>query len=759
MSCGFTLLCHRMEATKATLLVRKRDGTHVPFDPTKILAALRHVVDIDGDGMAEEVLQHVTKKLEGVKELGNKDAKVLTIDAIQDEVECTLVTMKFPEAAKKYILYRHTRDHDRCAESVVKKIVARVLLTHIDVPWGPLGYVTFKRTYSRMSGTKRMEEFQDALTRVLIACQTQLRVNFTNDELERVFRYMYELKFSVAGRFLWQLGTKTVERLGLSSLQNCAFVKIDSLRAFPWLFDMLMLGVGVGFSIQRHHVACLPPVLDSSVTILRKDTKDADFIVPDSREGWVSLLEHVLDAFFIKGRSMTYSTILVRGAGSPIRGFGGIASGPEDLCRAVDNIQNILQRCRGKHLTSVDCLDVANIIAAAVVAGNIRRSACISIGDCDDIEYLRAKRWDLGGIPNWRAMSNNTVVCADVSDLPEEFWEGYAGNGEPYGLVNLDLARRAGRTLDGDKYPDPDVEGVNPCAEQTLGNYETCCLSEMFLPNIESFEQACDVATMAYRICKHSLMMPCHQPLTEEAVRKNMRMGISITGYMQASEQQRSWLPALYEYLRKVDVEYSSKLDVPCSVKLTTVKPSGTLSLLAGVTPGAHPGIYPFFIRRIRISATNALVDLCRHHGYDIEPQLNFDGTHDNGTLVISFPCRYPPGTRLARDMTAVDQLETVKELQRVWSDNAVSVTCYMQRHELPAIRAWLGKNYRDHVKSVSFLLHNDHGFKQAPYEEVSETEYLALVQKTIPVTSGSIEPDDEVDMSSECSKGVCPIK
>ena len=175
-----------------------------------------------------------------------------------------------------------------------------------------------------------------------------------------------------------------------------------------------------------------------------------------------------------------------------------------------------------------------NIIGYIVVAGNVRRSAQIAIGDYDDIQYLEAKRWDLG-IPNWRAMSNNSVVCNDISLLPEQFWEGYNGNGEPYGLINLKLSREIGRTGD-TNYPDPDVAGYNPCAEQSLAPFETCCLAEIHLPNIESQEELIEVAIYLYRINKHSLALPCHAKETEDIVHKNMRMGIGITGYCMATE-------------------------------------------------------------------------------------------------------------------------------------------------------------------------------------------------------------------------------
>ena len=149
-------------------------------------------------------------------------------------------------------------------------------------------------------------------------------------------------------------------------------------------------------------------------------------------------------------------------------------------------------------------------------------------------------------------MSNNSVVCDDVDQLPEEFWEGYKGNGEPYGLINLESSRRMGRTGE-TEYPDPDVMGYNPCAEQSLAPYETCCLAEIYLPNIDSEEELNKVATYLYRINKHSLAIKCAVKETEEIVHKNMRMGIGVTGYLQATEKQRSWLKACYLYLREYD--------------------------------------------------------------------------------------------------------------------------------------------------------------------------------------------------------------
>ena len=631
-----------------------------------------------------------------------------------------------------------------------------------NTPFSTVGYITYKRTYARRleegNPKSKTEEFTDTVERVIKAANDQLGCNFDADEQERLRKYLMELKGTVAGRFLWQMGTDTVGRLGLASLQNCAFTVIDQpVRPFTWAMDLLMLGSGVGYNIQRQHVDKLPSVNADFSAPTRVTTADADFIVPDSREGWVKLLGKTLKAAFLADTNptFTYSTILVRGRGAAIKGFGGTASGPEDLCDGIAKISNILEKRKGKKLRPIDCLDIMNIIGSIVVAGNVRRSAQIAIGDPDDVEYLLAKRWDMGNIPSWRAMSNNSVVCNDIKDLHEYFWDGYEGKGEPYGLINLKLSRKIGRLGETD-YPDPDVMGYNPCAEQSLAAYETCCLAEVYLPNIESKEQLLDVCQLLYRINKHSLALPCHLKETEDIVHKNMRMGIGVTGVLQATEEQRSWLNETYRRLREFDFKYSHAHNFPESVKLTTVKPSGTLSLLPGVTSGCHPAYSQFMIRRIRIAADHPLVQVCREHGYPVEYQRHFDGSEDHSTMVVSFPFCYPEGTKIAAEMTAIDQLEVVKWLQANWSDNSVSCTVYYRKEELPEIQKYLAKNYKNNHKSLSFLLHNEHGFHQAPLEEITKEAYDALVASTQLIT----HVDEALfDGGDECASGACPVK
>jgi ribonucleoside-triphosphate reductase (thioredoxin) len=627
-----------------------------------------------------------------------------------------------------------------------------------EVAFGDLGLITYLRTYSRKKKDGTKESFSDTVERELQGAKKQLKVDFTPEE-EEYYRYMrHEMLGSVAGRFMWQLGTKTVDKLGLPSLQNCAFTVIDTpIRPFTWAMDMLMLGSGVGYSIKREHVYKLPKIQRRKVKIENVNLASADYIVPDTREGWVKLLGKVLKSYFYSGVGFTYSTQLVRGKGEPIEGFGGTASGAAILVEGMQLICGVLDARRGQQIRPIDCLDVMNIIGMIVVAGNVRRSAQIAIGDYDDLDFLKAKRWDLGGVPNWRAMSNNSVDIIDFDSLPLEFWETY-NQGEPYGMINLDLSRKVGR-LGETQYPDPDVEGYNPCAEQSLNPYETCCLAEMYLPNIKSYKEFKKVMTLLYRINKHSLALKCHNKETEAIVNKNMRMGIGITGVMQATEEQLSWLKPAYEYLRAYDKEYSKHMGFPESIKLTTVKPSGTLSLLAGCTSGVHAATAGrFFIRRITIASDSPLIEVVKSHGYHVEYKKNLDGSNDYSSMIAEFPCKYPEGTISAEDIDIIDQLEMVKFMQTNWSDNSVSVTAYYKKEDIPRLKKYLSENWHDSFKTLSFLLYTGHGFVQAPFEPISEEQYEFLAAKVKPILSADINEED-MDELGACGIGGCPIK
>lgn len=639
--------------------------------------------------------------------------------------------------------------------------------------WGfnGLGYIVYKRTYARVKENGQTEEWHDTIRRCINGAQ-KIGANYTKEEAEQLFDLIFNLKCNFAGRMLWQLGTPTVDRFGANSLLNCWNVSMNSVKSFLFLFENLMLGGGVGFSIRREDIHELPRI-KKGVSITHKNTKDADFIVPDSREGWIRLLEKVLEAFFVKGSSFSYSTILIRGAGEKISGFGGVASGPQILLDGIEKINKIFQSREGKKLRSIDVLDICNIIGGIVVSGNVRRSAQIAIGDPDDYLFLRAKNWSLGNIPNWRAMSNNTIYADDFSHISNEIWSnGYIldsetgfAKGEPYGFFNLPLSQKYGRLKDGlmkdsNLYPtdEDNVVGTNPCGEISLASYECCNLSELYLNNIQSKDELITCAKLLYKTQKAIAALPFIHEETNKIVHKNMRLGLGVTGICQSLDKI-DWLDVCYKELRKFDKEWSKERGWNRSIKLTTIKPSGTLSLLAGSTPGVHPAYSKYYTRRIRMSSNDALVSYCRDLGYYVEYAVNFDGSENHDTVVVEFPCETPDGALFADDMGVVQQLEMVKKLQEVWSDNAVSVTAYYSENELQTLKQWLSDNYETGIKSVSFLLRQKHGFKQAPYEEITKESYELKKSKVKPLIGIIQNIGNEALEGIECEGGACPIK
>ena len=235
-------------------------------------------------------------------------------------------------------------------------------------------------------------------------------------------------------------------------------------------------------------------------------------------------------------------------------------------------------------------------------------------------------------------------------------------------------------------------------------------------------------------------------------------MGIGMTGVLQATEEQRSWLNDAYTWLRGYDKMYSNEKGFPESIKLTTIKPSGTLSLLAGVTPGVHPNpAGPYYIRRVRISSQSPLIDICRQHGFPIEYQRKFDGTEDKSTMVISFPCKLPETTPVAADYDWKTQLDMVRRMQREWSDNSVSCTVYYKKEDMDDIKKYLKEHFRNEIKTVSFLLYHGHGFDQAPYETIDKETYLDMASRVKQITSVEVKEEDMELI--DCATGACPIK
>ena len=604
--------------------------------------------------------------------------------------------------------------------------------------FGPLGYITYKRTYARIiEGENRKEEFWETLRRVVEGCYSiqkehcmKLSLPWSDPKAQKSAEIMYEkiwnFKFSPPGRGLWMMGTEFIARHGSMSLNNCGFASTEDIalkysKAFEFVMDALMLGVGVGFDTKGA----------GKIKIHKPKEGTFNFVLEDSREGWVESLKLLLEAYFLGKQTPTFDFSNIRPAGTPIRGFGGIASGPQPLKDMLESIQKILESRIGNLITSVDILDLMNHIGKCVVAGNVRRSAEIALGDPTDLDFVTCKQ-DEEALYSHRWASNNSVFAVkglDYSFIANQI----AVNGEP-GIFWLDNARNYSRMGDAPDYKDKKVAGINPCGEQSLESFELCCLVETFPSRHESYEEFEETLKYAYLYSKSVTLVNTHWQETNAVMLKNRRMGISQTGIIEAfvkhgRRKVLDWCDRAYKYLRELDEQYSDWLCIPKSIKITTVKPSGTVSLLPGVPPGIHYPHSEYYIRRIRLSSNSDLVEPLKNAGYKIE-----DDSYSPNTVVAEFPIHEQFFDRSKNEVSIWEQAANAIDYQSVWSDNQISITITFKPDEANQIKHVL-QFCEDKLKSVSFLPIKEHGYKQAPYEEITKEQFESMISQITPLS------------------------
>jgi adenosylcobalamin-dependent ribonucleoside-triphosphate reductase len=605
--------------------------------------------------------------------------------------------------------------------------------------WGPLGYFTYKRTYARPLENGQTEEFWQTCRRVVEGVYNVqkkhcrgLRLHWNEpkaqESAQEMFERMWSFKWLPPGRGLWTMGTDMVLEKGSACLNNCAFVStqeidVDFASPFCFLMDMSMLGVGVGGDCRGK----------GKVRMQEPRYTDKPYVVEDSREGWVELIRTVLNSFVGKGyypSNIDYSAI--RSKGSLIKGFGGVASGSQPLVDMVNSLTTLLLPENGGSykIRSSHIVDIFNFIGKCVVAGGIRRTAEIMFSESDDEEFIALKQ-DEEALKDRRWASNNSIfgeIGMDYSAISESI----AINGEP-GVIWLDAMRGYGRMLDPRNDKDARVMGSNPCSEQSLESYELCCLVETFPAHHEDIADYKRTLKLAYLYAKTVTLLPTHDARTNAVMMRNRRIGCSQSGIVQAMNklgrrEYLNWCDQGYNYIQQLDVKYSEWLCVPVSKKTTSVKPSGTVSLLCGATPGIHYPHSEHYIRNIRVADTSPLVQIAKEAGHPVEPCV-----YAPDTFVVSFPVKERHFNRGKSDVSIWEQFANASDLQKYWADNQVSVTITFSKDEAKDIATCL-EVYEDRLKSVSLLPVSDHGYEQAPYIEISEDKYLELIARTKPM-------------------------
>ena len=724
-------------------------GEKKKFDENSIAKILNKETGLDIH-IAEKVAEDVIRKIIG---LGVKE---ITTNYIR-ELVCVELTQR---GMNKYRnLFARAINLENISFKIDEEFVNEYRGKQPD--WGPLGYITYKRTYARIiEKENRKEEFWETIRRVVEGCYSiqkehciKLSLPWDDDKAQKsaqiMFKKIWNFKFLPPGRGLWMMGTEFIARHGSMSLNNCGFASTEDInlkhsKAFEFVMDALMLGVGVGFDTKGA----------GKITIKQPKEGNFEFQIPDSREGWVESLKLILEAYFLGKQVPIFDFTLIRHAGEPIRGFGGVASGPGPLKDMLKEIQKILQSRIGEKVTSVDIVDIMNFVGKCVVAGNVRRSAEIALGDPTDLDFVTCKQ-DEKALYSHRWASNNSIFAVrglDYSFIANQI----AVNGEP-GILWLENAKAYSRMGDQPDFKDKKAAGVNPCGEQTLESFELCCLVETFPSRHDSYEEFQDTLKYAYLYSKSVTIVNTHWQETNAVMLKNRRMGISQTGIIEAfiKHGRRAvleWCSRAYNYLQELDEQYSGWLCIPKSIKITTVKPSGTVSLLPGVPPGIHYPHSEYYIRRIRLSKNSDLIEHIRNAGYKIE-----EDSYSPNTVVAEFPIHEKYFDRSKNEVSIWEQAANAIDYQARWSDNQVSITITFKEEEADQIEHVL-QFCEDKLKSVSFLPIKEHGYKQAPYEEITKEQFEEMISKLKPFNLD--ETRDRAIGERFCdADGVCEVR
>lgn len=651
-----------------------------------------------------------------------------------------------------------------------------------------LGELTYVSKYSRRKEDGTKEKWHDTCRRVVEGYYSILKDHCKSNKTpwnefkaqkaaQDAYDRMFNFKWLPPGRGLWMMGTEFVNgRKNSAALQNCAFISTEKLSShsaaeatlpFVRLMEMSMLGVGVGFDTKGA----------GNIEIHQPSADPITIKIEDSREGWYESVASILESYFFKNRKeVKFDYSEIRPAGELIKGFGGVAAGPSPLIDLHEAIRQLFDGRDGDKITSKDIADLMNLIGKCVVAGNVRRSAEIALGELEDDDFINLKNAEVFPERNgfvkengslqpsqnggWSFTSNNSVFAdkgmdyAKVSDL-------ILSNGEP-GLFYLDLCKEYGRLIDPPNNRDYRAAGTNPCGEQTLESYECCTLVETFPIKHDELDDYFKTLKHAYLYAKAVTLLPTHWPETNEVMQRNRRIGCSVSGVAQFVESRgwsllNEWFNEAYKYIQFRDRTYSEWLGVRESIKTTSVKPSGTVSLLAGVTPGVHwPVASGTYIRRSRYAVNDPMVQAFIDAGFNVEPDV-MDPKH---TVVVDFPT-IGPDVRSEKDVSIWEKAEAAVIAQRYWADNQVSVTITFKDSERDQITALLQAK-EGQLKSLSMLPLFEAGgaYAQMPYEAIDEETRKKLVAGLKKISSSVLYGESAADAAGEkfCNNDTCEI-
>lgn len=578
----------------------------------------------------------------------------------------------------------------------------------------------------------RREEWDETVTRYLSFIKDHLGEKHKYDMPQELWHELYNaiVDFEVVPSMRSLMTAGTALNRDNTAGYNCSYLVADDPKAFDEAMFILMCGTGVGFSVERQYISKLPEIPD------RLFDSETVIMVKDSKEGWAKAYRQLLSLLYA-GEVPKWDVSRVRPAGARLKTFGGRASGPgplEDLFRFTISKFRVAQ---GRRLNSVECHDLFCKIGEIVVVGGVRRSAMISLSNLTDDRMRHAKSGNWWENEAQRALANNSVCYTekpDVGAYMREWTSLYESKSGERGIFNRvasdKQAAKNGRRELGYEW------GTNPCSEIILRPYQFCNLSEVIIRDtdtIEELQRKVRLATILGTFQSTLTSFPYLRKIWQKNTEEERLLGVSLTGIMdnrltngsEGLDELKEVLDGLRLSAVTANDDVAKQLGINVSAAITCVKPSGTVSQLVDSASGIHTRHSPYYIRSVRADNKDPLTSFLKDRGIPSEP----DVTKPQSTTVFYFPIKAPEGSLNRDSLTAIEHLEIWKIYQEHWCEHKPSITVTVKEHEWPTVGAWVYENF-DAISGVSFLPHSDHTYRQAPYQEVSEEEYLGMVAK-----------------------------
>lgn len=741
--------------------IRKRDGRVVEFDARRIVSAVSRAMIAAHEGNALDDAEHVARTV--IQQLATRHAPghVPHVEEIQDQVEETLILMDFSRTAKAYILYRHerarVREKARAVPAHVRELVAR---SRAYFP-NPLAEFVYFRSYSRwIEPEGRRETWIETVERYLGFMRERLGGALTDHEYGEVREAILNLRVMPSMRLLWSAGKAA--RATHCAAYNCAYLAPTRLDDFADIMYLLMCGVGVGFSVEAQCVQRLPIITRQRGKTLPPHR------VADSKEGWGDALKLGLATWY-DGADIAFDFSGVRAAGTRLRTMGGRSSGPEPLRALLDFARGLILSRQGRRLRGIDVHDLVCKIGQVVEMGGVRRSALISLSDLDDDEMRGAKSGHFWINHPQRAIANNSAVYVERPDsvalLSEWLALARAGTGER-GIFN-----RGGlhEQLPERRWPGFEAHwetsGINPCGEIVLRSRQFCNLTEVVArpdDNEASLRDKVRIAALLGTWQATLTDFPYIAPEWKQNCEEERLLGISITGQWDCvAVRDPELLARLRVHAIDANRAFAARLGIRPATAVTCVKPSGTVSQLVDASSGMHPRHAAYYLRRVRIAATDPLLAMLRESKF---PCISEVGQTDAEAtrFVLEFPVAAPSGAVVRSNLSALEQLGHWLSVKTAWTEHNPSVTISVGPDEWIAVADWVYRHW-DRIGGLSFLPRNDTIYPLAPYEEISPEEYRRRLEILPDVDFSRIvayEQDDHTQGAQElaCIGGSCEI-